>query len=142
RGLAKQAREQGQLDTDGLSSLIAALEVGAPKVADDVGAKAAHQLEAMAHALEHPPAGEAPSRVRLAQILRKTLAEHIDVSAAKSTLSKEGKLEFNTVIYACKEIIAGQDRKSTRLNSSHVKISYAVCCFKKKNNKGTRVIVS
>src|SRR6266511_1305014 len=25
------------------------------------------------------------------------------------------------------------DRKSTRLNSSHVKISYAVCCAKKKN---------
>src|SRR5690606_41945181 len=28
---------------------------------------------------------------------------------------------------------AGRDRKSTRLNSSHVKISYAVCCLKKKN---------
>src|SRR5207249_12186378 len=25
------------------------------------------------------------------------------------------------------------DRKSTRLNSSHVSISYAVCCLKKKN---------
>src|SRR5690606_40823661 len=29
-------------------------------------------------------------------------------------------------------IPAGQDRKSTRLNSSHVKISYAVFCLKKK----------
>src|SRR5690554_7585196 len=28
-----------------------------------------------------------------------------------------------------------QDRKSTRLNSSHVRISYAVFCLKKKNNK-------
>src|SRR5690606_41843904 len=27
------------------------------------------------------------------------------------------------------------DRKSTRLNSSHVKISYAVFCLKKKNNE-------
>src|SRR5690606_40778568 len=27
----------------------------------------------------------------------------------------------------------GSDRKSTRLNSSHVKISYAVFCLKKKN---------
>src|SRR5690554_7776013 len=27
-----------------------------------------------------------------------------------------------------------QDRKSTRLNSSHVRISYAVFCLKKKNN--------
>src|SRR5690625_6827748 len=29
----------------------------------------------------------------------------------------------------------GLDRKSTRLNSSHVAISYAVFCLKKKNNK-------
>src|SRR3989442_10886304 len=29
---------------------------------------------------------------------------------------------------------AAQDRKSTRLNSSHVRISYAVFCLKKKNN--------
>src|SRR5690606_39421257 len=28
---------------------------------------------------------------------------------------------------------ASRDRKSTRLNSSHVKISYAVFCLKKKN---------
>src|SRR3712207_8511614 len=28
-----------------------------------------------------------------------------------------------------------QDRKSTRLNSSHANISYAVFCLKKKNNK-------
>src|SRR5690349_23270699 len=29
----------------------------------------------------------------------------------------------------------GQDRKSTRLNSSHVEISYAVFCLKKKKKK-------
>src|SRR5207249_7116826 len=29
---------------------------------------------------------------------------------------------------------AEEDRKSTRLNSSHVSISYAVFCLKKKNN--------
>src|SRR5690606_39410089 len=29
-----------------------------------------------------------------------------------------------------------QDRKSTRLNSSHVKISYAVFCLKKKMERG------
>src|SRR5690606_41127754 len=29
-------------------------------------------------------------------------------------------------------LAAGEDRKSTRLNSSHVKISYAVFCLKKK----------
>src|SRR5690606_41744801 len=31
--------------------------------------------------------------------------------------------------------IAPRDRKSTRLNSSHVKISYAVFCLKKKKNE-------
>src|SRR3712207_8223755 len=31
--------------------------------------------------------------------------------------------------------IAFLDRKSTRLNSSHAHISYAVFCFKKKKNK-------
>src|SRR2546430_6074871 len=30
-----------------------------------------------------------------------------------------------------------QDRKSTRLNSSHSQISYAVFCLKKKNNKSS-----
>src|SRR5690606_41442273 len=30
--------------------------------------------------------------------------------------------------------VGPQDRKSTRLNSSHVKISYAVFCLKKKTN--------
>src|SRR5688572_32709698 len=32
-------------------------------------------------------------------------------------------------------IAAQQDRKSTRLNSSHSQISYAVFCLKKKKNK-------
>src|SRR5690606_42157265 len=34
--------------------------------------------------------------------------------------------------------LAGGDRKSTRLNSSHVKISYAVFCLKKKKNNTER----
>src|SRR5207302_9591253 len=33
------------------------------------------------------------------------------------------------------EALRFKDRKSTRLNSSHVKISYAVFCLKKKKNK-------
>src|SRR5690349_23726097 len=31
--------------------------------------------------------------------------------------------------------LSGSDRKSTRLNSSHVEISYAVFCLKKKKKK-------
>src|SRR3712207_8044838 len=34
-----------------------------------------------------------------------------------------------------KEINIAKDRKSTRLNSSHANISYAVFCLKKKKNK-------
>src|SRR5690606_41928358 len=33
----------------------------------------------------------------------------------------------------------GRDRKSTRLNSSHVKISYAVFCLKKKNPRPEKI---
>src|SRR5690625_6149090 len=34
-----------------------------------------------------------------------------------------------------------KDRKSTRLNSSHVAISYAVFCLKKKNTKVINVVI-
>src|SRR5438874_6141384 len=34
---------------------------------------------------------------------------------------------------------AGRDRKSTRLNSSHVEISYAVFCLKKKKKKRNKM---
>src|SRR3712207_7008839 len=36
----------------------------------------------------------------------------------------------------------GRDRKSTRLNSSHANISYAVFCLKKKKQKSRRIHVS
>src|SRR5690606_40772534 len=49
--------------------------------------------------------------------------------AAASRSAKLGSAERNT---AC------QDRKSTRLNSSHVKISYAVFCLKKKKHRALR----
>src|SRR5256885_3336123 len=35
----------------------------------------------------------------------------------------------------CRKQFIGEDRKSTRLNSSHLVISYAVFCLKKKNKK-------
>src|SRR5699024_11688559 len=48
------------------------------------------------------------------------------VPAERGALNPVG--EWNT-----QEIIADGDRKSTRLNSSHVSISYAVFCLKKKS---------
>src|SRR5215471_9587175 len=44
---------------------------------------------------------------------------------------------LNSEIRACLD--AGQDRKSTRLNSSHVEISYAVFCLKKKKKNSNKV---
>src|SRR5690606_41033559 len=44
---------------------------------------------------------------------------------------RDYKVEPTHVYY--KFTPADRDRKSTRLNSSHVKISYAVFCLKKKN---------
>src|SRR5690625_5513086 len=40
--------------------------------------------------------------------------------------------EANIIIFI--DTSSTRDRKSTRLNSSHVAISYAVFCLKKKNN--------
>mgnify|MGYP006982479107 CR=1 FL=1 len=37
--------------------------------------------------------------------------------------------------YTTESLGVGLDRKSTRLNSSHKPISYAVCCLKKQKNK-------
>src|SRR5688572_31487876 len=36
-------------------------------------------------------------------------------------------------------LVIGRDRKSTRLNSSHSQISYAVFCLKKKKKKNNRI---
>src|SRR3712207_8326286 len=36
-------------------------------------------------------------------------------------------------------VVSQKDRKSTRLNSSHANISYAVFCLKKKNNIKTTI---
>src|SRR2546430_5010888 len=45
----------------------------------------------------------------------------------------EGEFE-HPVGRAVADLAVGGDRKSTRLNSSHSQISYAVFCLKKKNN--------
>src|SRR5690554_7043523 len=41
---------------------------------------------------------------------------------------------YGQLVFAAKVDIGTEDRKSTRLNSSHVRISYAVFCLKKKKN--------
>src|SRR5690349_22360527 len=43
--------------------------------------------------------------------------------------------QAGTLVEAGKVSFLGKDRKSTRLNSSHVEISYAVFCLKKKKKQ-------
>ena len=48
----------------------------------------------------------------------------------------ENKAGLNTIVdFCCGNGAVPLDRKSTRLNSSHVSISYAVFCLKKKKKK-------
>src|SRR5207245_11345887 len=44
---------------------------------------------------------------------------------------------IKNIYYICPQFWARRDRKSTRLNSSHGSISYAVFCLKKKKKKYT-----
>ena len=66
-----------------------------------------------------------------------SLHDALPISTNPSLIAKEGK-NFNDVIKEITSIVDGPievislDRKSTRLNSSHVSISYAVFCLKKK----------
>src|SRR5439155_9911316 len=69
---------------------------------------------------------------RRAAILQQRLAkrmgvfEYLDPDAVQAVLNRVYGLLLNT---------QPGDRKSTRLNSSHVAISYAVFCLKKKNKQ-------
>src|SRR5690625_6786767 len=59
-----------------------------------------------------------------------TAAEHISVGERWRVTARIERLNR-----------LGLDRKSTRLNSSHVAISYAVFCLKKKNNIWKRLYI-
>src|SRR5690606_42061434 len=76
-------------------------------------------------------------------------AEHIDAADARHAgelvAQADGRVigEIEAVIFALRRTERHEhqdrggflDRKSTRLNSSHVKISYAVFCLKKKKKR-------
>src|SRR5690606_39506772 len=51
----------------------------------------------------------------------------------RSIVDFNGVVEFQCIAH--EGTTTREDRKSTRLNSSHVKISYAVFCLKKKKTK-------
>src|SRR3989442_7265136 len=45
---------------------------------------------------------------------------------------RHGSVVIAAITRAVAQLVRGADRKSTRLNSSHVRISYAVFCLQKK----------
>src|SRR3712207_7294491 len=57
------------------------------------------------------------------------------VFAVAGTLPVDQRVTKETTKYALRRAL---DRKSTRLNSSHANISYAVFCLKKKNTQPSR----
>src|SRR5690554_1964693 len=52
---------------------------------------------------------------------------------ARNIIKNHVNANQNDVLITSGSGMTGADRKSTRLNSSHVRISYAVFCLKKKN---------
>src|SRR5690554_7348067 len=56
----------------------------------------------------------------------------------RQALIEEGALKKDERTERVRRVVAEIDRKSTRLNSSHVRISYAVFCLKKKKKKKRR----
>src|SRR3989442_12465619 len=62
---------------------------------------------------------------------------HLPVTKEDNVLQRQEASQADMVAEGCKlgrvrRAIPSTDRKSTRLNSSHVRISYAVFCLKKK----------
>src|SRR5690606_40555683 len=60
------------------------------------------------------------------------VAEALAVSVALAYDEIRIAEAFDRIEPVANSLVRGKDRKSTRLNSSHVKISYAVFCLKKK----------
>src|SRR5690606_24130076 len=54
--------------------------------------------------------------------------------STRGVVAPEKHLNVVQGVFRALDQCENRDRKSTRLNSSHVKISYAVFCLKKKNN--------
>src|SRR5690242_21430766 len=75
--------------------------------------------------------GRAPARDQ------RTLHEHLHHRAVGELGSEQPWYSASSVGASMSDLVA-QDRKSTRLNSSHMSISYAVFCLKKKKTHSTQ----
>src|SRR5205085_12632135 len=84
-----------------------------------------------------------PTR-RSSDLTREQVDEYASQSFAKAVAAQASGFHAGEIVavvsekfelagYQPREFLTDQDRKSTRLNSSHSQISYAVFCLKKKN---------
>src|SRR5690625_6121750 len=82
--------------------------------------------------------GEALAQANRWRELQSRSAQLLDVLAEYPEGKSATRLDAGTPPAELESWLSG-DRKSTRLNSSHVAISYAVFCLKKKNRRRTYV---
>src|SRR3989442_3262859 len=64
----------------------------------------------------------------------------VKISGGAKNFERGKKISEGAKFFRRCKILLLPDRKSTRLNSSHVRISYAVFCLKKKNETTARCI--
>src|SRR2546430_5605205 len=86
--------------------------------------------------VEHFPdrAGDGVGRERLLQVGRAGLEDSVPLHGFIGVARHEDHTGIRAHARETdRELAAVEDRKSTRLNSSHSQISYAVFCLKKKN---------
>src|SRR5207248_6067482 len=133
--------QQGEGAPDGSrvrAEVVADEQEGVPEleVADDLALGVAWIVDHGAPDDPHLPAGApGPHRqVRLLAVGEVALVEQADLLQRSSSGHQQGAVGEVGVLPA----VAG-DRKSTRLNSSHRTISYAVFCLKKKNHRKSRM---
>src|SRR5438874_4382028 len=81
-----------------------------------------------------------PSVIRLLRFIKiKRRFDYVPFSRANIYARDNHACQYCGDEFPTSELTFDQDRKSTRLNSSHVEISYAVFCLKKKKKKKKKI---
>src|SRR5690606_16994243 len=93
---------------------------------DDVG------QEGLELAFDHWLAGEPGAKRILQDRLGRTIGDVELIRESRPGRTLRTSLDLRLQYLAYRELKTAVDRKSTRLNSSHVKVSYAASCLKKK----------
>src|SRR5439155_11499628 len=90
------------------------------------------------HGLAAPRGTHFPVPIALASTWDPALVERVMSVAAREARARGCQQVLSPVVDLGRDPRWGRDRKSTRLNSSHVATSYAVFCLKKKTTRPTR----